>query len=533
MVFETNLHVRLPDEYEPGQIDQLLAGKFAFIAEPPISEKWTFYDTYDWRLFDRSLVLRHAGQKIILEPFLEPFLGPLLGPLSGGESLIGLTCDLAPEFAWDLPESPLRERLEPIIKMRALRPVAEVRTRSIVYRLLNADEKTVARLVTTEVRTLDLESEPILATYLSLRPVRGYPKHSRKLAKHLGRIPKVPSLIQDLYVTALEQAGQKPGSYAGKLDLRLKPKERSDSATKEILRQLFEMMKANEAGIQADIDTEFLHDYRIAIRRTRSALSQIRDVFPAEETEHFKQSFRYLGQLTNELRDLDVYLLSEDEFQARLPEAMRGDIVPLFDHLRTLREQALEEVIEGLSSSEYARTLEEWEAFLNEPVPKKPNAANAALPIVDLARKRIYKRYRRVIKDGDYILTHMQDELLHALRIECKKLRYLMEFFASLFPRKKMARLIKQLRKLQDNLGEFNDLSVQQEYLMHLAEELPLGDPRSRKALVATGYLVENLSYEQKAVKANFAKTFTEFASPANQELFRRLFATKGKKAGR
>jgi hypothetical protein len=44
---------------------------------------------------------------------------------------------------------------------------------------------------------------------------------------------------------------------------------------------------------------------------------------------------------------------------------------------------------------------------------------------------------------------------------------------------------------------------------------------------------VENLSYEQKAVKANFAKTFTEFASPANQELFRRLFATKGKKAGR
>jgi len=171
--------------------------------------------------------------------------------------------------------------------------------------------------------------------------------------------------------------------------------------------------------------------------------------------------------------------------------------------------------------------------FLNEPAPKKPTAANAAIPIVDLARKRIYKRYRSVIKDGDYILTHMQDELLHALRIECKKLRYLMEFFASLFPRKKMARLIKQLRKLQDNLGEFNDLSVQQEYLMHIAEELPLDDSRSRKALVATGYLVENLGYEQKKVKANFANTFTEFASPANQKLFRRLFSMKGKKAGR
>jgi CHAD domain-containing protein len=105
-----------------------------------------------------------------------------------------------------------------------------------------------------------------------------------------------------------------------------------------------------------------------------------------------------------------------------------------------------------------------------------------------------------------------------------------MEFFTSLFPRKKMSRLVKQLKILQDNLGEFNDLSIQQEYLMHMAEELPIDDPRSRKALVATGYLVENLSYRQKEVKADFAKTFKKFASPANQKLFRQLFATKGKK---
>jgi hypothetical protein len=68
---------------------------------------------------------------------------------------------------------------------------------------------------------------------------------------------------------------------------------------------------------------------------------------------------------------------------------------------------------------------------------------------------------------------------------------------------------------------------------MHMAEELPLEDPRSRKALVATGYLVENLNNEQIAVRANFAKTFTKFSSPANQKLFRQLFARKGKKVRR
>jgi CHAD domain-containing protein len=513
----TNLHFRLSDEYEPGQIDQLLTGKFAFLVEPPTVENWTFYDTFDWRLFNRSLVLRHAGREIVLDQ------------LSDGEALNCLTCDLAPEFFWDLPESPLRELLEPIIKMRTLLPLADVHTQSMTYRILNADEKTVARLVTTEVRTAGEESEPVLVTYLSLRPVRGYPKYSRKLAKRLGRVGTETPMLEDLYFSALERADRKPGSYSGKLNLQLKSKKRSDASAKVILRYLFEVMKANEAGIKADIDTEYLHDYRIAIRRTRSALSQIRNVFPTEVTEHFKQEFRTLGQLTNQLRDLDVYLLSEGEFQARLPEAMREDIVPLFDYLRLLRNHALEEVIEGLSSSEYDRALNEWAEFLNEPVPKKPDAANATMPIVELARKRIYKRYGRVIKDGDYILTHTQDEYLHALRIECKKLRYLMEFFASLFPRKKLARLIKQLKKLQDNLGDFNDLSVQQEYLMHMAEELPIDDPRSRKALVATGYLVENLGYQQKKVKANFADTFTEFASPTNQKLFRQLFAIKRK----
>ena len=521
MVLDPYLHVRLPAKFKQSQTEQLLAEKYALTLEPPISETWVFYDTFDWGLCNQSMVIRKAGQELILDR------------LSGVEPLSVFAGSLSPEFARDLPESQLRKRIEPIIKMRALLPLASVQISSSVCRVLNKDEKTVARLVTTEVQRPDGESESTQSAYLSLHPVRGYPNNSRKLAKLLGKAGRRVSLIEDLYLSALEQAGKIPCSYSGKLNFRLKPKKRSDLATKVILRRLFEIMKANEPGVKADIDTEFLHDYRIAIRRTRSALSQIRNVFPDKETEYFKDSFRSLGQRTNTLRDLDVYLLSEDEFEARLPPMMRDDILPLFDHLRILREAELAMVVDSLSSSDYARALGEWEAFLNEPVPKKPVAANAAVPIVELAQKRIYKRYRKVIEYGNLILTHTQDELLHALRIECKKLRYLMEFFASLFPEKKMTRMVNQLKKLQDNLGEFNDLSVQQEYLMGLAEELPIDESRSRKTLVATGYLVENLSYEQKAVKADFAGTFKEFASPANQKTFRRLFATRGKEGGR
>ena len=41
VAFEPELHARLPDKYKPDQVGQLLNGKFAFKAEPPLSDEWT------------------------------------------------------------------------------------------------------------------------------------------------------------------------------------------------------------------------------------------------------------------------------------------------------------------------------------------------------------------------------------------------------------------------------------------------------------------------------------------------------------
>ena len=78
---EANLHVRLPDENERDQTDQLLVGKFAYMMEPPNSQRWTFYDTYDRRIFNRSLVLRQAGQELALEHLADG--KSVAGPLTG------------------------------------------------------------------------------------------------------------------------------------------------------------------------------------------------------------------------------------------------------------------------------------------------------------------------------------------------------------------------------------------------------------------------------------------------------------------
>ena len=170
--------------------------------------------------------------------------------------------------------------------------------------------------------------------------------------------------------------------------------------------------------------------------------------------------------------------------------------------------------------------ISDWEDYLQN-FSKLETTTNSSTPVLILARKFIFKQYNKVVSDGEKIDESTPDSELHQLRIECKKLRYLMEFFSSLFPPRKIKILIAQLKRLQDNLGDFNDLCVQEEYLLNIAEEWPTIKNKSKKVLVAIGNLVGTLDREKKMVKDAFAKTFTEYASKKNKGLFQELFASK------
>ena len=504
----------MPDGHNEKQFIDKLADQYALKKEPAVVEKFTICDTFDWRLFNNSLVLYASANRLFLRK------------LAADEILHSAEITSLPAFIWDFPESELKRQVAPIIKMRALLRLVEVQSRSVCYRILNADQKTVARLAYAEFRRWRRKNKLPLVTHLWLKPVKGYPKYMRTLAKQLQEAGLEINKKEELYFKALEVVDKKPGDYSAKINIQLDPQMRSDQATKVILRFLLQIMRINAAQIEDDLDTEFLHDFRVAIRRTRSALGQIKYVFPAKTTARFKKDFAYMGKLSNELRDMDVYLLKEDTYKAMLPPILRDDIDPLFAHLRKKRSKALQKVIRGLKAKKYTKIMKDWEAFLNKPQRDSAGASNAKLPVIDLARNRIHKKYRNVVQVGSQIIENSEDEMLHVLRIHCKKLRYLMEFFSSLFPRKKMNTLIEQLKKLQDNLGDFNDLRVQRDYLLDIIEELPMAQRQSNKMIAAIGSLVGALDKEKQTVKDAFAKTFIDFASPANQALFRELFAS-------
>ena len=94
----------------------------------------TFYDTFDGRLHGDGLTLRHADGRLVL---IDRATGDELAAAEAGAA--------ARLFEADLPDA-LRERLADVIEMRALVPVARVRSRELALAVLNDDEKTVVRL---------------------------------------------------------------------------------------------------------------------------------------------------------------------------------------------------------------------------------------------------------------------------------------------------------------------------------------------------------------------------------------------------
>ena len=171
----------------------------------------------------------------------------------------------------------------------------------------------------------------------SVVPLRGYEKDAAEiitlLEDELGLQPEA----QDLLLRALAALGKEPATSASKLDIPLEPELRADAALRRILLVLLETMERNEAGTSADLDSEFLHDFRVAVRRTRSLFSQVKGVLPPTPLERFRAEFKWLGQVTGPTRDLDVYLLEMDGSRAMLPDHVAPELAPLERHLRKAR----------------------------------------------------------------------------------------------------------------------------------------------------------------------------------------------------
>lgn len=487
-----------------------LVRRFDGIRETTGSEVIEVLDSFDWRLFNHGRLLLRTRDRYSLVD------------IRTRQPIDELTADRKKpmRFHWDFPEFGLAACLKAVLDVRALLPLGVVTRQWVYCDLLNEDEKTVARMA-LETYTMDGCPHPIHQCRVT--PVRGYPKPVKRITAGLNQLGLHP-VEQTPFLTLLERKGLSPGGYSSKIKVSLQPEMRAAEAIRHILGDLTTVMQLNIPGVREDIDSEFLHDFRVSVRRARSLLSQMKNVLDTETTARLQQRLKAIGAITGTVRDLDVVLLKEPVYIDRVPPFLKPGIVQLFRTLKRERRQARDRMVKAMAGNAFSTALADLDAFVQADPETGSEGPAGGLPIGGLAKAAIYKRYRQIIKKGSRISDATPDERLHALRIDCKKLRYLLEFFSSLFPEEAMAALIKQLKQLQENLGDFNDLCVQQAFL---TGHLQAAGPKTEQVVMlsaATGGLITQLSVAREQVRSQFLKVFAAFKSPDNQKRFETLF---------
>lgn len=221
--------------------------------------------------------------------------------------------------------------------------------------------------------------------------------------------------------------------------------------------------RRNEALLLVHYEERALHQARVAVRRLRSALTLFKPVLLEADVARFQQELRWLAGMLGEARDLDVlHGRLADDAQAAVGQARAQSHARVREWLESAR-------VRGLLLD-----IAEWLAL-------GAGCGGAAdEPAADFAAGRLQKLHKRVAKGGDD-LAQLPPDRRHKVRKDAKKLRYGSEFFAGLYgakkPRKAHGAYVGALEKLQDKLGDLNDLATAPSLFAryHLAEDTPLG----------------------------------------------------------
>jgi len=493
--------------------EKLLHSGWRLKALSATKEQHDFYDTFEWNAFEKDVVIVKSKKSISLVD------------LNTGQETDSTAFKGNPSFFFpaDLPLGKLKERLLSYSDIRAFIKLCSITTFIQSYHILDEIEKTIGVLTSTSLYVEGSKKEEPFASLLSLIPLRGYQEEIEKITHHnsLG----TPLDFKELFLFIMTASGQNVQGYSSKILLNLDADASIHESTQRLLQSTHSILQKNEHGIKNNIDTEFLHDYRVAIRRTRSILKQLKGVYDQRETAFYLNAFKELGKKTNQLRDSDVYLLQQETYYNFLPAFLQLSLKPFFNDIAASRKKLHKQFCSYLASSDYQLFLHKWHKFVyRDSLPDSLQAPNASLSTRVVAKGSIKKAWKKVIRHGRHISSETTDAELHALRIDCKKLRYLLEFFSSIFPHNSIIPVIRKLKELQDNLGDFVDCSVQLQFLCDRLNAMPPGEKECFCA-ASMGGLMATLFQVQEKARRKFHKTFRSFDNDETAQLFHDLLS--------
>lgn len=304
---------------------------------------------------------------------------------------------------------------------------------------------------------------------------------------------------------------------AGESVMHLLPELTMGDACRLIWRRQLAQLLLNEGGVRYSDNIEYVHDMRVAVRRMRTALRFFGRYFRPKAIRPFRRALRTTGRLLGAVRDRDVALARLAKETRSVEKGQPNELESLAQAWRQEREQAFSALLEWLEGDEYRRFVSQFARFCartgkglrrqsgKDDGAQPPHQVRHVLPAL------IVKRYSQVRAFEVFFDTgqSLPPQTLHQLRIQCKFLRYVLEF-AQPLPGASGARLITMLKRLQDQLGDLNDAAVSQSLL---AEE--------QSCEIADA--VESYHASQQTIidrlQIEVAAALRDFVSPATRRL--------------
>ncbi|MGD0234481.1 MAG: CHAD domain-containing protein, partial [Syntrophorhabdales bacterium] len=372
-----------------------------------------------------------------------------------------------------IPVKRIRKVVDEMIFPRKLLEQIQVRTDRHHYRVISPEGAHIDLVFDTSSFSLRGLQKPRRAQKLNEMeaeilkgPVKSLSALSRLLSRKFKYSPSTASKLE----VAMERLRVIIPSKKPPERLRVRLDDRLDLAVRKILTHQFQWFREQLPGVQRDIDSEFVHQARVATRRMRSAFRLFRDAIPDRTAAYLAGEMKWLGGKFGVVRDIDVFLLNLPRFKGKI-ESLPGKKKRALENLIEKHRHGLRDTLyQALESPRYKTLERRFVQFLERPLPSSPRAPLAAKMVHEVAPVLIPEKLDAAVRQGRTVLAKPKLKEFHNLRIRMKRLRYACEFMAPAYDGA-LDPFIERAVEIQDCLGELQDTVFTREFIESLYDE--------------------------------------------------------------
>jgi CHAD domain-containing protein len=252
---------------------------------------------------------------------------------------------------------------------------------------------------------------------------------------------------------------------------------------REAMRRYFVQLLEHEVGSKLGNDIEDIHQMRVATRRIRTLFSLLAPYYKRRAVSEYRRDLKKLARRLGKVRDLDVqiadlqkYIREQDSNSERYNEILH--------FLLERRTKAHQQLVAFLEDKQYRQLRRKFARFLQDTGKgaskfdqTTPSQIRHVLPV-------LIHQHLAAVRAFDAVIDS-EDPPFHELRIECKRLRYILEAFAEMLGASANP-FLAELKRLQDELGAMQDIDVTVAFLADIFNKTPLD---SEKDLAVQDYI--------------------------------------------